>query len=112
MMDELLKELTPVVAHETQRASEQYGDRYASAHEAESVLREEVNELDKETSEVNTFMKFTTEDLHDLNNIHGDGENGKTGDNIENIKFHALNAAAEAIQVAAVCEKIARGFEK
>lgn len=40
MMDELLKELTPVVAHETQRASEQYGDRYASAHEAESVLRE------------------------------------------------------------------------
>ena len=42
MMDELLKELAPLVAHETQRASEQYGDKYASAHEAESVLREEI----------------------------------------------------------------------
>ena len=62
MMDELLKELAPVVAHETARASNQYGDRYASAHEAESVLREEVNELDRETSEVNTVMKFVTED--------------------------------------------------
>ena len=112
MIDELLKELQPIMAAETQRASEQYGDRYASAHEAESVLREEVNELDKETSEINTFMKFTTENLHDLNNIHGDGENGKTGDNIENIKLHALNAAAEAVQVVAVCEKISRGFEK
>ena len=109
MMDKLLKELAPVVESETQRASKQYGDRYASAHEAESVLREEVNELDRETSEVNTFMKFVTEDLHRVNNVHGDGE---TGDNIENIKYHALNAAAEAIQVAAVCEKISRGFEK
>ena len=108
-MDELLKEIAPLVAHETARASKQYGDRYASAHEAENVLREEVNELDRETSEVNTFMKFITEDLHRVNNVHGDGE---TGDNIENIKYHALNAAAEAIQVAAVCEKIARGFEK
>lgn len=109
MNEELLTELQPIVASETQRASKQYGDRYASAHEAESVLREEVNELDKETSDINTFMKFTTEDLHRVNNLHGDGE---TGDNIENIKFHALNAAAEAIQVAAVCEKIKRGVEK
>ena len=77
MMDELLKELAPVVASETQRASKQYGDKYASAHEAESVLREEVNELDRETSEVNTFMKFVTEDLHRVNNVHGDGETMK-----------------------------------
>ena len=70
MMDELLKELAPVVASETQRASKQYGDKYASAHEAESVLREEVNELDRETSEVNTFMKFVTEDLHRVNKHH------------------------------------------
>ena len=108
-MDELLKELAPVVASETQRASKQYGDKYASVHEAESVLREEVNELDRETSEVNTVMKFVTEDLHWEKNVHGDGE---TCDDIENIKYHALNAAAEAVRVAAVCEKIARGFEK
>ena len=38
MMDELLKELTPVVAHETQRASEQYGDRYALAHEQDALF--------------------------------------------------------------------------
>ena len=108
-MDELLKELKPIVESETQRSSSQYGDKYASAHEAESVLREEVNELDREASEVNMSMKFVTEDLHRVNNVHGDGE---TWDNIENIKYHALNAAAEAIQVAAVCEKISRGFEK
>ena len=41
-MDELLKEIAPLVAAETERASKQYGDKYASAHEAESVLREEL----------------------------------------------------------------------
>ena len=32
-MDELFKEIAPLVAAETERASKQYGDKYASAHE-------------------------------------------------------------------------------
>ena len=36
----------------------------------------------------------------------------KVKDIASDMKKYALNAAAEAIQVAAACEKIARGFEK
>ena len=109
MMDELLKELAPVVASETQRASKQYGDKYASAHEAESVLREEVNELAQDAIFCTNDMKQITANLHFKNDLNGDTESDTK---IYDLKGWALNAAAEAIQVAAVCEKIARGFEK
>ena len=71
MMDELLKEIAPLVAHETQRASEQYGDRYASAHEAESVLREEIEELAEESIQTQielTSMQKTLHKQHTLEN--------------------------------------------
>ena len=109
MMDELLKELTPVVAAETQRASAQYGDRYASAHEAESVLREEVNELAQDAIFCYHDMEQITANLHFKNDLNVDTESDTK---IYELKGWALNAAAEAIQVAAVCEKIARGVEK
>jgi hypothetical protein len=109
MMDELLKELAPVVESETQRASEQYGDRYASAHEAESVLREEVHELAQDAIFCSHDMEQITANLHFKKYLNGDTESDTT---IYNLKDWALNAAAEAVQVAAVCDKIARGFEK
>ena len=109
MMNELLKELVPVVASETQRASKQYGDKYASAHEAESVLREEVNELAQDAIFCSHEMEQITANLHFKNDLNGDTESDTT---ISNLKSWALDAAAEAIQVAAVCEKISRGFEK
>jgi hypothetical protein len=105
MMDKLLKEIAPVVAHETQRASEQYGDKYASAHEALRLLQVVSYELSQEAQE--TIQEFNS--LNSFFQKHGYPDNG---DNLKNLSIHALNAAAEAIQVAAVCEKIARGFEK
>lgn len=105
MMDELLKEIATVVAAETERASKQYGYKYASAHEAESVLREEVSEMFNEANDANFKLGWIAVDIH-KHNID-DMQKG-----CEDIKQKALNAAAEAIQVAAVCEKIARGFEK
>ena len=102
MMDELLKEIAPLVAHETARASNQYGDRYASAHEAESVLREEIEELAEESIQTQIELTSMQKTLHKQHTL----------ENYLQVKFYALNAAAEAIQVAAVCEKIARGFEK
>src|SRR5574344_2743942 len=105
MTDELLKELQPLVASETERASKQYGEKYASAHEAESVLREEVEEMFNEATDVNFKLGWIAVDIH-KHNID-DMQKG-----CEDIKQKALNAAAEAIQVAAVCEKIARGFQK
>lgn len=107
MMDELLKELQPLVAHETQRASKKYGDKYASAHEAESVLREEVTELAQDAIFCSHDMEQITANLHFKNDLNGDTESDTT---IYNLKDWALNAAVEAIQVAAVCEKISRGF--
>ena len=108
MMDELLKELQPLVEAETQRASEQYGDKYASAHEAESVLREEVKELAQDAIFCSHDMEQITANLHFKKDLNGDTES----DTISKLKSWALDAAAEAVQVAAVCEKIARGFEK
>src|SRR5574344_585357 len=105
MMDELLKELAPVVASETQRASKQYGDKYASAHEAESVLREEIDELAEESIQTQIKLTSLQKNLRENNMIDFQKHARLIYDN-------ALNAAAEAIQVAAVCEKIARGFEK
>lgn len=105
MMDELLKELAPVVESETQRASEQYGDRYASAHEAESVLREEIEELAEESIQTQIKLTSLQKNLRENNMIDFQKHARLIYDN-------ALNAAAEAIQVAAVCEKISRGFEK
>lgn len=104
-MDELLKELAPVVESETQRASEQYGDRYASAHEAESVLREEIEELAEESIQTQIKLTSLQKNLRENNMIDFQKHARLIYDN-------ALNAAAEAIQVAAVCEKISRGFEK
>ena len=109
MIDELLKELQPIMAHETERASEQYGDKYASAHEAESVLREEVEELAQDAKFCSHDMEQITANLHFKKDLNGDTESDTT---ISKPKSWALDAAAEAVQVAAVCEKIARGFEK
>ena len=108
-MDKLLKELQPLVEAETQRASEQYGDRYASAHEAESVLREEVHELAQDAIFCSHDMEQITANLHFKKDLNGDTESDTT---ISKLKSWALDAAAEAIQVAAVCEKISRGFEE
>ena len=109
MMDELLKEIAPLVAAETERASKQYGDKYASAHEAESVLREEVKELAQDAIFCTHDMDQITANLHFKNDLNGDTESDTK---IYELKGMALNAAAEAVRVAAVCEKISRGFEK
>ena len=109
MMDELLKELQPLVAHETARASNQYGDKYASAHEAESVLREEITELMQASAFCNNDMEHITTNLQLEHKLDG---NDESDTKVYELKAMALNAAAEAVQVAAVCEKIHGGFEK
>ena len=104
-MDELLKEIAPLVASETQRASKQYGDKYASAHEAEKELYKKVNSLRSDFYILTDEGEWIQSAVLRSNIL-------KVKDIASDMKKYALNAAAEAIQVAAACEKIARGFEK
>jgi|GEM_PF-5763847 len=104
MTDELIKNLQPLVAAETARASKQYGEQYASEHEAESVLREQIDETEYESDAMESIMTELTAYLHSNKCL--------SEEKIDWIRQRAFNAAAAAVQVAAVCEKIARGFEK
>ena len=109
MIEAIIDDIAPAVKNELERITAKNGEEYASSHEAESVLREEVKELAQDAIFCSHDMEQITANLHFKKDLNGDTESDTT---ISNLKSWALDAAAEAIQVAAVCEKIARGFEK
>lgn len=111
MIDELIGKLQPLVATETKRASKKHGDKYASACEAKLFLNEGLHLLREEVEEMENFY-LDEDEKEPLNLNHSHSDDCISSEGVDFIRQHALNAAAEAIQVAAVCEKIARGFEK
>lgn len=88
---------------ETDNACDKWGDRYNSLHEGYAVLKEEVDEVRDDQIKIKNDL-YTMWERVKLN----DGLTTKAL--AERIKSNAENLAMEAIQVAAVCNKILNGL--
>lgn len=98
MFSETAKEkINLAIIAETQQAIEKYGEKYNSLHEGYAVLKEEVEEArDEQVYIRNGFYKV-------WNGVKV-GELKK--EDVQQIREHAEQLALEAVQVAAVCNKI------
>lgn len=97
-MQRLLQPISMLAALETEAAKEKHGTAYASHHEAYGVLAEELQEAFDELNTAKRNME------HLLRYIKpGDAEGIRLA--LDAIKANAINAAAESVQVAAVCMK-------
>ena len=94
--DELKSGVKALSDDEYDRAVSLYGP-FHSAHEGESVLREEIEELNAELSFVKSGQISVWQSVK------------SNADNLRGVRFlyaHAIYAACEAIQVAAVAKKL------
>ena len=94
-MEELKNAMMKLVGDEYDRANLKHS-LYHSDHEAFAVLVEEVCELGEELDAIRGHMR----DQWELIRINESSLCGPT-----DIQVHAVRAACEAIQVAAVCER-------
>lgn len=97
-MERLLKPISALAFIEAEAAKETHGATYASHHEAYGVLAEEAQEAFDELNTVKRNMDYL------LRYIHADDVEGIRLA-VDAIKAKAIFAAAESVQVAAVCQK-------
>ena len=97
-MNDLLFRAAGLVDVECDLAKHRYGTTYASHHEAYGVLAEEVQEAGEEYKSVQQHMEQL------LRFVRTDYTEGIV-DCLKVIHQDAINAAAESVQVAAVCSK-------
>jgi hypothetical protein len=90
-----LSKIQELVDEELKEANEKY-PLFHSYHEAYAVIKEEYEECADELSDMAEWIARIWED------IKRDEVNKSS---FAFIKYHALNAAAEAIQIAAMCDK-------
>lgn len=105
-MTKLIDEVTQLVDKEYDRAAEQHGKLHHSAHEAYAVIKEELEEAQEQVEHVD-------------DKLNTDYWRGVMADSdfacrhiAKQIKEHAIKAAGEMIQVAAMAEKALKGFGK
>lgn len=88
---------------ETNASISKWGEKYSSLHEGYAVLKEEYDEARDEYLQIN-------------NNIYDFWRRVKADDrvtskaDIEAVRAHAENLALEAVQIAAVCNKILKSI--
>lgn len=97
MLDHMMEPLEILAMKECERAKAEHGHRYASEHEGYGVLAEEVQEAAEEMERVRELMG----DL--LRQVRYGSPMGVV---LGEIRRHALQGAAECVQVAAVCDKM------
>lgn len=103
MFDEnMVKKVDEAIKTEYQNAVNNYGLYYNSKHEGYAVLKEETDEARDEMNKVRDFM-YDAWGCVKLNN----GNDFIA--NVNQIRNNARNLALEAVQIAAVCDKILRG---
>lgn len=103
-MDEILCDVEKTVSYEVACIKQKYGERYHSWHEAYGVLEEEITEA------VLEFESVKTGDIPLLRGIQRN-DNATVLLALDLIANHAVRAASELIQVAAVCRKALGGVE-
>lgn len=97
MLDHMMEPLEILAMKECERAKAEHGHRYASEHEGYGVLVEEVQEASEELDRICDLMA----DL--LRQVRYGSPMGVV---LGEIRRHALQGAAECVQVAAVCDKM------
>ena len=104
-MTTIVQPINLLVSDELDRASKLHGAVFASAHEGFGVIAEEVqevgDELEKAEGNLATMLAFIRE-----------GDSQRIADVADCLRDRAVNAAAELVQVAAMCEKMARTVNK
>jgi len=101
-MTEHIEKIEQLAQEELTRACAIHGDRFYSLHEAESVIREEIEEAETEFSQVSGVFKVL------WRNIKANQDQSIIKTDLNLIRKYAIHAAAELIQVAAMCEKAGR----
>ena len=96
-MNAIENQVRELVKVELDAANERF-PQFHSQHEGYAVILEEVDELRTETGETDEFLCFLWSAIK-ANDLE------ETKRYILNIKRSAINAACEAIQVAAMCRK-------
>lgn len=99
MIEPILNELHPIVKNELIRAKQKHGDIYIDNNHGYGVLAEELVEAKDEMTKIEVSFEFL------LNDIIYDQYTENIRSRIEKIRGTALRAAAECVQIAAVCEK-------
>ena len=104
-MTTIVQPINLLVSDELDRASKIHGAVFASAHEVFGVIAKELQEVGDELEIVegnlSTMLAFIRE-----------GDSQKIADVADCLRDVAVNAAAELVQVAAMCEKLVRTVEK
>lgn len=97
-----LSEIQKLVNEELKEANKKY-PLFHSDHEAYAVIKEEVEECEEDIRKIQMVLSY----------FWSNTKRDKNSDNlIGGIKKIAMHAAAEAIQVAAMCDKALIGREK
>lgn len=92
---ELIRDIKSLSREELQHANSIF-PLFHSAHEGYGVLKEEIEEAEEEIQEVRENFGILWDTIR---------ENGLGFESIAEIEDHAIKAAAECIQVAAMCKK-------
>lgn len=98
-MNAVKNDIEALVQKELKSANEHF-PQFHSAHEASSVLREEVEELKEDVSMIKQYFNVLWQYVK-----RNEADSEYAGDNLDGIRVHAVNAAVEAVQVAAMCDK-------
>ena len=100
-MTTIVQPINLLVSDELDRASKIHGALFASAHECFGVIAEKLQEVGDELETVegnlSTMLAFIR-----------DEDKQRIADVADCLRDRAVNAAAELVQVAAMCEKMAR----
>lgn len=95
------KLIAKAINEEYKNAVENYGEKYNSLHEGYAVLKEEVEETEKEFKDMYALLSWFWQ-------VSVKSKIECPQKNIKKIKKRAISLILEACQVAAVCEKIER----
>ena len=97
-MEELIRYVKILVAGELDRANKQYQPFFNTTHEAYAVTLEELEEVEQEVFQLRDWVRCAWEYIKSDDDC-----------NVEvaftNAETHAIHAAAELIQCAAMCRK-------
>lgn len=102
-MAALLADLDAVTAAELSRADKKHSRKHNSPHEAYAVILEEFLEAREDIETLSQMMDGL------VTWMRADADRGFIAGTVR-VKEAALHAAAELVQVVAMCQKTARGF--